>query len=333
MCNIVSIFLLFSLVYPQGLKEDNFIIDKFSQVIIKYELKSVDIADLSSPFSNQITYPGEGLWKEIATQNHYDTLYYYNRNNLIDSMQSFPADIDDAGTKFTIDTNLVFNISEINISLQSGFANFPFSFDVYVKDGLNDSTPGNLIAPITITVFDSSSLYPNRINIVLDTIPEVKNLDGDFWITSVMMMQAVHDGINDPSGHTFLRHQWGWGDALFDIALEVIIEHVNVNINEEDEFIPTSFSLEQNYPNPFNSKTKIPLNIRDESEVNFSIYDLNGHPVVQYKNHFSPGRHFIEWDGKNMDGVDAASGIYFYNAILITKESTISNTRKMLLLR
>lgn len=318
-----------------GFIDDNIIIDKFSQVIIKYELKSVDIAGLSSPFSNQVTYQGEGLWKEIATQNNYDTLYYYNRNNLIDSSQIFSADISDGGTYFSLDSGLTYNISKIKFTMQSEFRTyFPYTFTFYIKHSLNDSTPGDLITPYSFTIIDSTYLFPNWFIFDLDTISAVKNLSGNFWITGhVLTRKAVHDGINDPSGHTFLHHQDGWRDVLFDIALEVIIEHVNININEEDEFIPISYSLEQNYPNPFNAKTKIPLNISDESEVVFSIYDLNGHLIKQYKQHFSPGRHFIEWNGKNMNGIDAASGIYFYNALLKTKETTVANTRKMLLLR
>ena len=42
-----------------------------------------------------------------------------------------------------------------------------------------------------------------------------------------------------------------------------------------------------------------------------------------------PGRYSVVWDGRSNNGMDVASGVYFYQL----KAGTFSQTRRMLLLR
>ena len=90
--------------------------------------------------------------------------------------------------------------------------------------------------------------------------------------------------------------------------------------------------LLQNTPNPFNASTVIRFRIPRGmgGPTRLVIYNLAGQIVrVLANGHLAFGAHQLEWDGKDREGKEAASGIYLYRL-----EGTSSAiTRRMLLLR
>ncbi len=94
--------------------------------------------------------------------------------------------------------------------------------------------------------------------------------------------------------------------------------------------LPVTFSLSQNYPNPFNPTTKIQFSLAKESDVQLEIFNLNGQLVSTLINNSLPtGEHSIIWAGKNKQGQQAATGIYFYR---LTAGEFVE-TKKMVLLK
>ncbi len=111
---------------------------------------------------------------------------------------------------------------------------------------------------------------------------------------------------------------------------------------------PTSgFQLEQNYPNPFNPETKIPFVLQEDLfaqgrpvVVSIRIYNLlsqvvavptalrhpmgEGVPVMNLE-YPRPGRWEAYWDGRDQNGRQVASGIYFMQLTV----NGVSKTRKM----
>ena len=72
--------------------------------------------------------------------------------------------------------------------------------------------------------------------------------------------------------------------------------------------IPKTVLLSQNYPNPFNSGTNIAFNLKVNSEVNLSVYNITGQKVAELANgKFDAGTHVVNWNAAN-----EATGIYFY---------------------
>lgn len=68
-------------------------------------------------------------------------------------------------------------------------------------------------------------------------------------------------------------------------------------------------SLEQNYPNPFNFTTSIPFNLKEESEVKISIFNLSGKEITTlFAGRKSAGNHSIKFNATNLP-----NGIYFYS--------------------
>ncbi len=99
----------------------------------------------------------------------------------------------------------------------------------------------------------------------------------------------------------------------------------------ESEFnLPTSFSLSQNYPNPFNPVTSICFDLPTAGTVSLQVLNLQGQIVQTLAaGQKSAGRYTVSWDGKNFNGENVASGIYFYR---LTANDFIQ-TRKMLLIK
>ncbi len=94
--------------------------------------------------------------------------------------------------------------------------------------------------------------------------------------------------------------------------------------------IPLTLELRQNYPNPFNPATQITFGLPANSQVNLTIYDLNGRVVdVLYDGYIEAGYRVLRWDGTNKRGGYVASGVYIY--CLTAGDKKIS--RKMILIR
>ncbi len=94
--------------------------------------------------------------------------------------------------------------------------------------------------------------------------------------------------------------------------------------------VPVAFRLKQNYPNPFNPETTIRYQIGKRSPVRLEIYNLVGQRVrTLVHTTLEAGSYAARWDGRNDEGVSAASGVYMYRL----RAGEFMATRKMLLIR
>ena len=73
-----------------------------------------------------------------------------------------------------------------------------------------------------------------------------------------------------------------------------------------------SGAVVQSYPNPFRLATTIRLSVSEPGLVRLSVYDAQGRRIKRILNRETPaGVHFAVWDGRDSNGKDVASGIYF----------------------
>ncbi len=94
--------------------------------------------------------------------------------------------------------------------------------------------------------------------------------------------------------------------------------------------LPTTFRLSQNYPNPFNQSTVIEFDLVAHSSVTVEIINTMGQTVATVLNHeLEAGSHRLAWNGKDSNGNDLASGVYFYRL----RMDRFSETRRMVLLK
>lgn len=97
-----------------------------------------------------------------------------------------------------------------------------------------------------------------------------------------------------------------------------------------DTPIPSSFYLAQNYPNPFNPNTVIRYDLPVDCSVRLEIFNVQGQLVAVLVNeHEEAGRKTVEWDGRDGEGVNVTSGIFFYRL----QAGAYRKVRKMALLR
>jgi len=93
---------------------------------------------------------------------------------------------------------------------------------------------------------------------------------------------------------------------------------------------PSAVVLHQNVPNPFNPTTLIRFELPARAHVRLLVFDVRGRLVrTLVDGELQPGGQEIAWNGRDGDGRNVASGVYFYR--LETPYTLVS--RKMVLLR
>ena len=93
---------------------------------------------------------------------------------------------------------------------------------------------------------------------------------------------------------------------------------------------PTGYQLQQNYPNPFNPHTSIEYCLPQAKWVSLDIFNLLGERIrTLVKERQSRGSHSVRWDGKDEQGNQAPTGVYFYRL----RTDDFEETGKMVLLK
>lgn len=118
---------------------------------------------------------------------------------------------------------------------------------------------------------------------------------------------------------------------MFD-TLEYKIDSLGTDIDEtgDIETAPDKFTLLQNYPNPFNPETSIEFILNQPGRVTVEIFNILGQKIKTVADKkFRSGLQTLYWDGKDENGKEVSSGIYFYRV----KTDDMVKTRKMVLVK
>lgn len=101
-------------------------------------------------------------------------------------------------------------------------------------------------------------------------------------------------------------------------------------IDSPERTLPQIFHLMQNYPNPFNPETTIEFALPAPGHVKIQLYNMLGQRIRSLLDqHLEAGSMAVTWDGRDDDGVQAASGVYLYRF----ETSGFTATRRLLLMR
>lgn len=120
--------------------------------------------------------------------------------------------------------------------------------------------------------------------------------------------------------------------ALVENTAEYLLTPENtVSIDTpEDYHAATKYKLNANYPNPFNPSTNISFELAETQNVTLVVYNMIGQKVKTLVNgKKAAGNYKIQWNGKNEEGLQVSSGIYF----LRLEAGKFKQTRKMLLVK
>ena len=97
-----------------------------------------------------------------------------------------------------------------------------------------------------------------------------------------------------------------------------------------DDVASYSFQLYQNHPNPFNPTTTIRYEVNERVHVTLTVFDVQGRVVQRLVDTArEPGVYSVQWNGRNSNGENVSSGIYFYRL----QAGSEVQTKKMVMLK
>ena len=103
---------------------------------------------------------------------------------------------------------------------------------------------------------------------------------------------------------------------------------------------PRGFVLSQNYPNPFNPSTVVQFSTGHAARIRLIVCDLLGRQVSHLVDeNYLPGEYSARWDGRNDDGDQMPSGIYYLRMTASqsgadgNEPASYTSTRKMIMLK
>jgi hypothetical protein len=124
--------------------------------------------------------------------------------------------------------------------------------------------------------------------------PSQSHVRNDTWLASVAEM----------ADRVYANN---WNADLDSVFHPVLIDTSKTKIDDAMIQISKNQCLLKNYPNPFNSQTIIYINLYQKSNIDLSIYDVNGRIIKSiFKGRKETGAHRFLWDA-----LDLSTGIYY----------------------
>ncbi len=209
---------------------------------------------------------------------------------------------------------------------------------------------------------DTDGFYPIQASISIDTTLNfvdgwgtVRLPLGDFECLRIReevktINQTVVNGAIISSGtDTFISYIWVGPDGINLANAQSQFGNTNPNFTDATGFgridslrtgspssvgdtgqIPTAFQLHQNYPNPFNPETVIKYELRQNTRVELSIFNLLGQQIRKLVSaNQSAGSYELVWNGTDDAGSSVSSGVYLYEL----RADDARHSKKMLLLQ
>ncbi len=182
--------------------------------------------------------------------------------------------------------------SKTIVTSNLGFANkatgSDFDFDGDLDIVAMSHTPGSLL------VFENDNS-----NWTQNTLTD--DFEGGAAISVIDLDQDGDDDI--VAGASFAGHLIWWENK----------SNPPTTVEENQIEQLTEFKLLQNYPNPFNPTTTILYEIPSDTHVKLFIYNSLGQVIKILVDEFQhAGYKKVNWDGTNVSGSFAGSGVYFY---------------------
>ena len=125
----------------------------------------------------------------------------------------------------------------------------------------------------------------------------------------------------------FILDRIGWMDQ--NLFISTVIEP-----NRLSTSAPKGNYLRQNFPNPFNQITHIEYDLTKPGLVIININDILGRAIKTLVNaEHQPGHYRIEWNGTDNFNQVMASGIYFCQLKMVSKDYNFSQIKKLILVK
>ncbi len=197
-----------------------------------------------------------------------------------------------------------------------------------------------------IAAFEAGIFYPDGMN----TMEQSGSMGGSMNFNSAVNFQFHFDSLQSKGFYTDVNNlkikywdgknnQWvNASGTVFSKAgntlpisqnqvsnFYAITSNRITGIEKSKRLTPSNFSLEQNYPNPFNPSTNIEFSLKNNSEVQLTIYNVLGQKIkTLFNGRLNAGLHIVHFNA-----VTLPSGIYFYRL----EAGPLNQVKKMELLK
>lgn len=172
----------------------------------------------------------------------------------------------------------------------------------------------------------------------------IADVNGDLLVDIVdlvLVAGAFGNGVAAPSLHSDALEVFTAADVQEWLSQAKHLDRTDPKLQRGILFLvqlltvltPTENALLVNFPNPFNPETWIPFQLARPTDVNITIYAVDGQMIRRIAlGHQNAGRYHNRsraayWDGKNIFGEPVTSGVYFYTLTA----GDFTATRKMLI--
>jgi hypothetical protein len=231
--------------------------------------------------------------------------------------------------------------------LKSGYLSRTVNNVVVTSSG-NPTVVDKLLPPINPRPPSPVKIYPPPDTVIIDSIPALTwhtsryatryrlEVYADSALTNLVYFDST---ITDttrvptiPEGDSLLYWQvrggntYGWGpySTTWSFLMHYVIDAIDETV------LPQDITLGQNYPNPFNMQTSISLAIPNGKRGELAIFDIGGRIVNDLKlTGTLSGTQQVTWNGRNSNGQELKSGVYFYRL----RVGDRSFTKSMILLK
>jgi len=209
--------------------------------------------------------------------------------------------------------------------------------DGYTWDGWSGDLTGTT-KPATITMDAPKSVTANfttvnPVQITITTSPSGLEFTADgtsytaphtfTWTEGSSHTIAVSSPQYGASGTIYVYSSWSDGGGqshTYTVPSSNDTVTANFSVVPPDDVediahtkLPTEFALAQNFPNPFNPETVISYSTPKPAQIRIEIYNAIGKKIrTLVDDYVQAGQHQIIWDGKNDNGIQVSTGIYYY---------------------
>ncbi|MBK7253501.1 MAG: CHRD domain-containing protein [Ignavibacteria bacterium] len=186
--------------------------------------------------------------------------------------------------------------------------------------------------PVELASF-VSAVNGNEVTLNWTTLKEINNTGFDIERKLSVTSDWTKAGFVEGHGTITGSNEYSFTETVSSGKYNYRLKQIDVNgnfeyfnlSNEVVVGIPESYSLSQNYPNPFNPSTKINYSIKEEGNVNITLYNIYGKEVAVILNeNRTAGFYNLQFNSSGL-----SSGVYFYKII----SGNFTDTKRMTLVK